>query len=100
MKDLLIPAAGYLVGLTISTWLNARELSRSPEKRQRYQALPMRYRSLCWFVVVPLFTAMPLYLAGHGRLLLAGAIALVLAPLSLLLVERQVVRWYRKSGLL
>lgn len=100
ISEALVPAVGYLIGLLVVALLNAREFSRSPEKLRRYEKLPVYYRWLCWFAVVPLFTAAPLYLVGQGRAFVAVVVGVVLAPLALLVVEALVVRWYRKVGLL
>ena len=69
-------------------WQRKIDLRGHPEKRERYQALPLRYKLMCWFVVTPLAACTPFYEACAG-------IALVL----MFLLEAACVRWYRKAGL-
>lgn len=70
-------------------FLNQREFKRSPEKGQRYAALPLRYKLACRLIVLPLFAGTALQ-----PVLFLGAV------LAFALLEVACVRWYRKAGLL
>ena len=85
----LLFAGVYAMSLAAVAFVNQREFMRSPQKRERYVALPLRYKLLCWFVVAPLFAGIVL----QGWLLGPALVAF-------LLVESACVRWYRKAGLL
>lgn len=69
--------------------MNLREFNRCPEKRMRYQSLPVVFKLGCWFIVMPL-------IAGT---FLEGAL-FIPAIASFMLLEAACVRWYRKAGLL
>lgn len=79
----------YAVSLAGVALLNRREFRRAPEKRTRYEALPITYKLACWFIVIPLFAGTVLAPA-----LFIGAI------LAFAMLEALCVRWYRKAGLL
>ena len=98
--EILSIVAVYLMGLAAALLLNRREYQRAPEKARRYAALPWRYRLACPLIVVPLFTAAPLFLFGRGLGVLAAVTGVVLAPLAMLLLESACMRWYRRAGLL
>ena len=85
----LIFVLAYVLALGIVAIMNSWEFKRRPEKRRRYQALPISYKVTCWLVVVPLF-------AGT---LLEGML-FVPALVSFALLEGACTRWYRKAGLL
>lgn len=95
MLGLSLVHAGILFGVVYATSLvvlflvNRREFHRCPEKRERYQALPLGYKLACWFVVVPVFAGTLL----RPELFLGGIV-------SYSLLEGLCVRWYRKAGLL
>jgi len=83
----LLFAAVYAIALFAYFATSRREFKRSPEKGQRYAALPIGYKLACWFGVVPLFAAA----AIHPALFLGAVVAFMM-------VESACVRWYRKSG--
>ena len=79
----------YATVLATHALINWAEFRRRPEKRERYRALPWRYKFACWFLVAPQF-------AGT---MIQGAL-FVPALVSYMLLEAACVRWYRKAGLL
>jgi hypothetical protein len=86
---LLLFGLVYASALGILFLINAREFKLSPDKGRRYQALPLRYKLGCWFVVLPLFAGTVFQPA-----LFLGAIA------AFTILEAACVRWYRANGLL
>jgi hypothetical protein len=87
ISDLLIFSIGYILTVGLVAFLSRREFRRSPEKAQRYKALPMGYKLACWLGVAPQVAAMPIY----PWLTISGIV-------SYALLEGACVRWYRKSG--
>ena len=88
--NVFAPLGLYLV-LLCGTWLiNKREFSRSPEKGQRYKALPLVYKMACWFGIIPLLVASTFV----ERFLFLGAVV------GYMVLEGACVRWYRKNGFL
>lgn len=87
-SDTAVFLVGYALAAAIAAVLKHAEFKRAPDKRARYQALPMRYKALCWLVVLPLFAGT---LIAWWLLLPAMA--------CLLLVEGLCIRWYRSAGL-
>ena len=78
----------YVVILLGVYWMNKREFARSPEKGVRYKALPLIYKCVCWFGIIPLMVASIL-------------IHLAFSFLGLILyaaLEIACVTWYRKNG--
>ena len=100
MHAALLPLLAWLVAAALAEMLQRREFAKSAEKASRYRRLPLVYKALCFVVVVPLFTAIPLALLGSGRPGLAAVIAIVAAPASYLMLEITVVGWYKKHGFL
>jgi hypothetical protein len=78
----------YLLALLVNNWINRREFSRSPEKGNRYALLPIRYKFLCWFAVLPLFASVVFHPAFF-----------IPAVLAFAFTEGLCVRWYRRAGL-
>jgi len=92
-----IPAiAAYGIGAGFKFYIDKREFARAPEKAARYKALPLYYKVLCWFVVLPILSAGTLSPAEQG-LRQASFVAGILGFIAL---EMACVRWYRKHGLL
>lgn len=87
--NLLYFLIAYTAAILLVTLMNKREFHQSPEKGQRYKALPLVYKLACWFVVVPLFAGIVVH-GGFG----------VLAIVSFFLLESACVRWYQNAGLL
>ena len=79
----------YVAGLSAYIVMNRVEFKRCPEKGQRYKALPIGYKIICWFFVIPLFS---------GSIFEGGFF--ILGCVSFLLLEGACVRWYRKAGLM
>lgn len=100
VEALLLPLVAWACGVAVAALLQRGEVRRSAEKAARYKRLPRAFKLLCFFAVVPFFTATPLHLCGSGHVLAGLLSGLLLAPASMLLLEIAVVRWYRKSGLL
>jgi hypothetical protein len=74
--------------------------SRSPEKRARWRALPLRFKLACWFGVTPIYgLCFALVLAGEGAMVVAGLLAGVVAWALHIALEGRVVAWYRANGL-
>jgi hypothetical protein len=93
MPTLPVPASFALVYAAIFlavALLNRREFRRSPEKGQRYKALPVVYKLACWCLVIPLFAAGVVF---HPAFLLISFV-------SFATLEGACVRWYRKAGFL
>ena len=84
----LWPALSYSLVLSISAFINKREFARCPEKGQRYEALPLRYKLMCWLVVTPLFVS---------SVFVSGAFFFI-AIASYIGLEIACVNWYRKNG--
>jgi hypothetical protein len=73
--------------------------SQDPEKIARWRALPLRFKFACWFGVTPLAiiaVILGFWLTGFARLL--GLLVLVIAWVSMLLLEGRVIAWYRENG--
>jgi hypothetical protein len=86
--QILLPTLAYLAVLVLLKIMNKREFVRCPEKGERYNALPLRYKLSCWFVVTPLFIA---------SVFVSGAIIFI-AIATYVLLDIACVRWYRKNG--
>jgi hypothetical protein len=82
-------AITYAAALLVLFLINIREFNRSPEKRERYGALPLAYKLACWLFVVLLFAGTVI----EGFLFIPALV-------SFALLEAACVRWYRKSDLL
>lgn len=78
----------YAAALVAVRVLHLREFKRAPGKGQRYRALPLRYKLMCWFVVLPLFAGGVLHVASWALALVAWFV-----------LEVACIRWYRKAGL-
>ncbi|KQZ40010.1 hypothetical protein ASD58_06415 [Duganella sp. Root1480D1] len=78
----------YAFLLCTHALLNKRDFKQSPEKRERYNALPRYYKFCCWFVVMPMFA---------GGILIPWLFMFSLVGFFLL--EAACIRWYRRRGL-
>ncbi|MCY7388793.1 MAG: hypothetical protein LH481_12150 [Burkholderiales bacterium] len=87
--ELMFSGLLYLLCVAVTACLHMREARDSPEKGIRYRALPRRYKALCYFGVLPLFAAMPIF---EGSFLLA--------IVAFAATEGLCVRWYRRNGFL
>jgi hypothetical protein len=101
LRDIIVAIGAYAFVVATYVFLNRREFARSPEKRARYRALPLRYKLMCWFGVMPLVAGMlvPPFTCEGGWKALSGAFFPV-AIVAFAFVEEACVRWYRKQGLL
>lgn len=45
----------FLLAALATAGMYRLEFKRSPDKAARYCALPLRYKALCWLLVLPLF---------------------------------------------
>ena len=88
MSEAVIFAAVYATALLMLMLMNRRDFKRAPEKGERYQRLPLRYKMACRFLVVPLFAA--------GIL---NGLLFIPAILSFVWLEGACVRWYKDAGL-
>jgi hypothetical protein len=61
ISKLFIFSIGYVLTVGLVAFLNGRDFRRSPEKGQRYKALPLAYKLACWLGVAPQIAAMPIY---------------------------------------
>lgn len=78
-----------------------REMIRDSRKAERRKALPLRYKALCWFGVVPLFVSGPvvlLALPGIGPYVFFGTWAMGIVAYASL--EIACVTWYKANGYL
>ena len=87
-SDILLFAIVYLLVALAVAGMSWREFKRSPDKAARYRALPIRYKALCWLVVLPLFA---------GSLLVWWLLVPALA--SRYFAEVLCIGGYRKVGL-
>ena len=87
--DLLLSGVLYIACVAVTVYLHKREASQSPEKGYRYLAVPIGYKALCYFGVLPLFAASFVFPA-----------LFVLALVAFMVTEILCVKWYRKKGLL
>lgn len=87
VSQLPLFAVAYLVALVANFLITRLQFKRSPEKGKRYRALPIGYKLVCWFGVIPLFAG-----AAVNPALFMAAVALFMA------LEAACVRWYRKAG--
>ena len=93
--------AGISSGLTAAC-LHLYELRRGvkdPDRRNRYRALPVRFKAICALICCPMFSGIPvaLLLLEQGKY--AGVVFCVSLPLYLWL-EIACVSWYREKELL
>ena len=82
-------ALTYCASLLVLAAVNRRDFRRSPQKGERYKALPLAYKLACWFFVVPLFA---------GTIL--KGVLFIPALVSFAVLEGACARGYRKAGLL
>jgi hypothetical protein len=85
----LVFLGSYVVCALALALINRSDFKRSPEKGERYRALPIGYKLLCWFVVLPMFA---------GTMIIGPLF--IPALLGYMLLEAACMRWYRKTGLL
>ena len=84
---ILATYAGALAFLALMNW---REFKRDARKEQRYKALPLPYKFVCWFGITPMVVAV----------FFVHAFFIVVAGLSYIALHGACVRWYQKNGLL
>ena len=89
MEHLPFAIPVYLVAVLFVHLLNKREFARSPEKGERYKALPFLYKFSCWGIVLPTLVAAIFF---HQALFILGVVLYMLLELAC-------VRWYQKKGL-
>lgn len=89
LSKALIFTATYAVAFIAYKFFESRDFKRNPNKKARYDLLPMRYKWLCSFFVIPMFSASVIY-----------GLLFVPAIVSYALLEAAVVKWYRKAKLL
>jgi len=77
----------YVAVLSAYGVMNRVEFKRCPEKGERYKALPIGYKIICWFFIIPLFAAT----------VIEGAF-FIPALVSFVVIQEACVRWYRKAG--
>lgn len=88
---------GIYIGLIVPYQLLSHiEHRKHSEKRQRYQALPLRFKMGCAFIAMPIF-ATSIYgtLNGNEGLHFTWIIAVIIG----LWIERNAVIWYKENGL-
>jgi hypothetical protein len=86
--DLLYFFLAYAAAVIVMYLTNKSEFAEHPEKRARYEALPLGYKLACWLGVLPVLAGATYHEGFFG-------IALV----SAILLESACKRWYRKAGL-
>lgn len=89
----------YAVVLVVYLPMNRRELERDPAKAERYRALPLPYKMVCWLGILPLFSAVPLILLLVGGSPVLATAAPMIGLVAYLGLEIACVRVYRKCGL-
>lgn len=84
---------GLLAMYQLISYFEHRKYS---EKKQRYHALPLRFKLACALIALPIF-ATSIYSAinGYEALQYVWIIAVVIA----LWIEQKAINWYRKNGL-
>ncbi len=102
MQTVALAIVVYAVSLLGHAILNKVEFARTPEKRTRYRALPIKYKLMCWFVVLPIFTAsivVPIVAEGWWLKALGYAIFFLGGLGAFLFLDGACRRWYREQGM-
>lgn len=95
VSDTVIVLAVYLVISSIVFFTDKRELKSCTDKEKRYQALPIRFKLCCWLVIQPMIAiALASFFtdADHFYFMLFAIVIYVI-------LENNVIKWYRKNGL-
>ena len=98
MGILIWPGIVYTFGIILLKFIDYREFKESPDKGNRYKALPLMYKLVCPLVIVPMSVG-ALFLPINTGNEAYGALFL-LALILFAILEGQCVKWYRKNGLL
>jgi hypothetical protein len=99
--DVILGLVIYGLCILVSAFVNRRDFARSPEKAARYRALPLRYKCMCWFGVLPLFAGtLVLLVTGPGWWKALGGAFYAAALIAFAFLEGACVRWYRRKGML